>query len=165
MTWAAGGQARQRPLRLDPPPPRMAASERQRSGQSVCTPSSRRDLNAGIRTMETTSVTLGIPVGNVAEAGRWYERLFDSKTRLEPVDGILELEVQDDFWLQLFEEDGGSGHAVLRFGVRDVEAARMRLTELDIEVGEVERVEGEIAFFDFVDPWGNALSYYEVLAT
>lgn len=117
-----------------------------------------------MRSLETSSVTLGIPVGDLAEAGRWYQRLLDTTISLEPVEGILELEVRDGFWLQLFEDDGGSGHAVLRFGVRDVEAARTRLTDLGVEVGEVARVAGVIAFCDFVDPWGNALSFYEVLA-
>jgi catechol 2,3-dioxygenase-like lactoylglutathione lyase family enzyme len=114
--------------------------------------------------IETTSVTVGIPVGDLREAIRWYGRVLDTRPDIEPVEGVVELEVRDGFWLQLFEEGSGSGEAMIRFGVGDIDAARERLAGLGIEVGRVERVPGVIAFCDFSDPWGNRLSLYQVLS-
>ncbi len=114
--------------------------------------------------IETTSITVGIPVGDLDDATAWYGRLLEAEPDIKPVEGILESEVRDGFWLQLFEAEGGSGEAVVRFGVREIEAATGRLREVGIEVGEVERVEGVIAFCDFADPWGNVLSLYQILS-
>ena len=52
---------------------------------------------------------------------------------------------------------------VFRFGVEDIDEARRRLLGLGVAVAETERIEGVIAFCDFVDPDGNRLSLYEVL--
>jgi catechol 2,3-dioxygenase-like lactoylglutathione lyase family enzyme len=114
--------------------------------------------------IETTSITVGIPVGELEEATRWYARLLDAGPDIEPVEGIVEFEVRDGVWLQLFEGSGGSGESVIRLGVPDVDAARERLGGLGFEVGEVERVPGVIAFCDIADPWRNQLSLYQVLS-
>jgi hypothetical protein len=114
--------------------------------------------------IETTSVTIGMPVGRMDEAVNWYAELLDTGPDIEPVEGIVEFEVREGIWLQLFEGRGGSGKAVLGFGVRNVDAARERLVGMDIPVGEVERIPGVIAFCDLTDPWGNRLSLYQVLA-
>jgi hypothetical protein len=114
--------------------------------------------------IQTTSVTVGIPVGDLADATAWYGRLLEAEPDIEPVEGILEYEVRDGFWLQISEGERGSGEAVIRFGVRDIEAARGRLIEAGIEVGDVERIDGLIALLDFVDPWRNNLGFYQVLS-
>jgi hypothetical protein len=90
--------------------------------------------------------------------------LLDTGPDIEPVEGIVEFEVREGIWLQLFEGRGGSGKAVLGLGVRNVDAARERLVAMDIPVGEVERIPGVIASCDLTDPWGNRLSLYQVLA-
>jgi catechol 2,3-dioxygenase-like lactoylglutathione lyase family enzyme len=113
--------------------------------------------------IETTSITVGFLVSDLAEAIRWYTALLDAEPDLEPVEGIAEFEVREGFWLQLSEGSGGS-EAVLGLGVRNVDAARERLVGMGIPVGEVERIPGVIAFCDFTDPWGNGLSLYQVLA-
>jgi hypothetical protein len=114
--------------------------------------------------IETTSVTIGMPVGRMDEAIGWYRRLLGTGPDIEPVEGIVEFEVREGFWLQLSEGRGGSGGAVLSLGVRNVDAARERLVGMEIPVGEVERIPGVIAFCDLTDPWGNRLSLYQVLA-
>ncbi|HJV04616.1 MAG TPA: VOC family protein [Actinomycetota bacterium] len=113
--------------------------------------------------IETTSVTVGIPVADLEEAIRWYTRLLDAGSDIEPVEGVVEFEVRDGFWLQLFEGAGGSGEAVIRLGVLDIDAARERLVGIGLEVGEIERIPNVIAFCDLMDPWGNGLSLYQVL--
>lgn len=53
---------------------------------------------------------------------------------------------------------------MFRIGVEDIERERDRLLRLGVPVQEIERVESVIAFCDFVDPYGNSLSLYQVLA-
>ncbi len=68
--------------------------------------------------IDVTSVTVGIPVGDLRAAQRWYEAvLMVSEPDLEPVQGILEHEV-GGVWLQLSEADAAPGGTVLRIGCR-----------------------------------------------
>lgn len=107
----------------------------------------------------TTSVTVGLPVRDLDSARAWYERVLGKVADIEPVPGILEFEVHPGSWLQLHD-----GHqTVFRIGVKDLEAARDRLSTMGIDVGPIERVEDVIAFFEFADPDGNHLSLYQVL--
>jgi len=113
--------------------------------------------------IETTSMTVGIQVGDLEQAKAWYGRLLDATPDIEPVEGILEYEVHAGFWLQISRGDQSSGGSVVRFGVRDIESARKRLIDNGVVVGEIERIEGIIALLDLRDPWDNQLSFYQVL--
>ena len=111
-----------------------------------------------------TSMTIGLPVTDLAGASAWYARLLGRGTDLEPVAGVEEFEPVPGCWVQLFEGTPGEGcECVVRFGVADLQAARARLVGLGIPVGPIEQVEDVIAFCDFTDPWGNQLSLYQVL--
>lgn len=107
-------------------------------------------------------MTVGIPVRDVAAARAWYDQLFERRPNIEPVPNIAEYEV-GGMWVQLMGgEPPGTGW-VLRVGVRGLEAERARLAGLGVEVGAVQTVPGVVKYFDFRDPDGNALSWYEVL--
>jgi lactoylglutathione lyase len=114
--------------------------------------------------MRATSITVGVPVSDLDGAKRWYEQILGIGPGIEPVRGIHEYEVSKGCWLQLFEGEPSSSENVFRIGVEDVERERERLLSLGVPVQETERVEGVIAFCDFVDPDGNCLSLYQVLA-
>ena len=94
---------------------------------------------------------------------RWYERVLGVGPGIDPAPGIHEYEVTPGCWLQVFEGERGSSGHVFRIGVEDIEAERDRLLSLGSLVQQPERVEGVIAFCDFVDPDGNHLSLYQVL--
>jgi catechol 2,3-dioxygenase-like lactoylglutathione lyase family enzyme len=114
--------------------------------------------------MNVTSITVGIPVSDLRVAVRWYQRVLELDRGIEPAPGIREFEVSPGCWLQLFREAGASGSEhVFRVGVEDIDEARRRLLGLGVTVADTERIEGVIAFCDFVDPDGNRLSLYEVL--
>jgi len=115
--------------------------------------------------VQVTSVTVGQPVADLGAARRWYEAVLElGAPDLEPVDGVVEYDL-GAVWLQLGEaDDGRRGGTVLRVGVPDVHAERSRLLAMGIEVGEVQVVEGVVAFVDLEDPDGNPLSFYSVAA-
>jgi predicted enzyme related to lactoylglutathione lyase len=110
--------------------------------------------------MDTTSVTVGIPVRDLQSVRAWYERVLESSVDAEPTLGIAELEVHPGTWLQLMEDP--EERPVLRIGVPDIDAARERLIALGVEVTPIGGIEGVIRFCDFADPEGNPLSLYQV---
>ena len=110
------------------------------------------------------SVTVGVSVTNLDEATTWYKKIIGDKSVMQPIPTINEIEVVKEFWLQLIEVSNVKpGDSILRFGVTDLEIERIRLATIGIDIGEITRVEGVIAFCDFSDPYGNKLSIYQVL--
>lgn len=114
--------------------------------------------------LTVTGVTIGVPVKDLRAAQRWYEAVLDvDAPDLEPVQGVLEHQV-GGAWLQLSEAGDGPGGGTVRIGVPDVHEQRARLVGLGVEGGDVEVVDGVIAWWDFSDPDSNRLSLYTLLA-
>ena len=57
--------------------------------------------------MHPTSVTVGIPVGDLAAAIAWYDAVLDRRPAIEPAAGIVEYEFACT-WIQLM---GGQRNA------------------------------------------------------
>lgn len=115
--------------------------------------------------MLVQSVTVGLPVTDLERSVEWYRRTFElDDPDLEPAEGIVEFRV-GGIWLQLGRADSAVAGAatVVRFGVQDVAAERARLAGLGIPVGDLDRVDGILEYFDFTDPDGNRLSLYAEL--
>ncbi len=112
--------------------------------------------------VEISGVTVGLPVGDLDRAVRWYRRVLElSGPDLRPADGVVEFDI-GPVWLQLGEEPAARSGAqvVTRFGVADVARERNRLEQLGVAVGPLEHVPGAVDYFDFTDPDGNVLSMY-----
>jgi predicted enzyme related to lactoylglutathione lyase len=112
--------------------------------------------------VEVSSVTVGLPVGDLGQAVRWYQEVFGlGEPDFAPADGVLEFQV-GPVWLQLSAAPVAPSAAgtVTRFGVADAGAERTRLARLGVAVGPLEHVEGAVDYFDFTDPDGNRLSLY-----
>ena len=112
--------------------------------------------------MQAISVTIGIPVRDLARSRSWYERLLGKAPDLEVVPGIAEYLV-GGVWVQLMDGEPPGGSWTLRFGVADLDSERERLLGLGIELGDVQTVPGAIRYFTFRDPDGNLLSWYQEL--
>lgn len=116
--------------------------------------------------MDVTSVTVGLPVADLAAAVRWYRRVLElPEPDLEPADGVVEFAV-GPVWLQLGAEPTARSGAevVLRLGVADVGRERARLLALGLEVGPVQHVPGAVDHLEFDDPDGNRLSLYSLVS-
>ena len=110
------------------------------------------------------SVTIGIAVRDVKEAARWYKTLLGDVETMEPVPGTIELQLTENIWLQLddtgYLEVGGS---IIRLETKDIDAMHKIVKNLMPDVSDIELVEGVIRYFDFKDPAGNRLSYYQLI--
>lgn len=114
----------------------------------------------------SAEVTIGVPVANVERAVSWYRVVLgrDVET-LTPVEGIVELHVAEGAWLQLMPPEGAvpPSPTIVRFATEDIDADARRLADAGIDIGEVVRIPGVVAFAELTDPFGNAVGLYEVL--
>jgi predicted enzyme related to lactoylglutathione lyase len=115
-----------------------------------------------IEGMSGVSVTIGIPVRNLQAASIWYEQVLGQPHDIEPVPGIREWKVAGT-WIQLDEGAPAGGNWTLRTGVADLTAERHRLEAFGVTLSETHTIPGVISFFNFRDPDGNQLSYYQEL--
>lgn len=115
-------------------------------------------------TQAVQSVTIGIAVKNVNEAASWYKSLLGDVETMEPAPGMIELQLSDNTWLQL--DDTGDlqvGGSIIRLETHDIDAMHKKVKALKPDVGDIELVEGVVRYFDFEDPVGNRLSYYQLI--
>ncbi|RWZ51177.1 VOC family protein [Labedella phragmitis] len=114
--------------------------------------------------MKPTSVSVALPVRDLASAIAWYRRAFAiDEDPVSPAPGLAEFLV-GPIELQLSEEptDRSGAEITVRFGVTDAAAEHSRLSTLGMEVGELIHVPGVVDVFDFADPDGNVLSVYSL---
>jgi catechol 2,3-dioxygenase-like lactoylglutathione lyase family enzyme len=112
--------------------------------------------------MKIQSVTVGMPSGDLERSIAWYQRIFDlDRPDLEPVEGVVEFKL-GPIWLQLGRDTvtRSGAEVVVRFGIQDAAHEHARLASLGVLVGELQRVEDVIEYFNFHDPDGNLLSMY-----
>jgi lactoylglutathione lyase len=110
------------------------------------------------------SFTIGLPVTDLNTAIEWYQRLLGDLERINPAPGVWEFQIVPSGWLQLFEgEAGGPNLTIVRFESEDIEASRKLALSLGTDVTEIETVPDAVKYFEFRDPFGNRLSFYELL--
>lgn len=113
---------------------------------------------------DVTSLTVGIPVTDMTAAVAWYRTLLGAGEECEVAPGIMEFQLFSTGWLQLIQsEQGVPLGGVVRFGVGDIEKQHSRLQALGIQVQPIGTVPGVVCYFDFQDPFGNRLCFYEQL--
>jgi lactoylglutathione lyase len=109
--------------------------------------------------------TVGLPVTDLNGAVEWYRRLLGEVEEVNPAPGVWEFQIVPLGWLQLFESRiNERNQSVVRFESHDIDASRMLASSLSINVEQIETVPGAVRYFEFRDPFGNRLSFYELLA-
>jgi len=115
--------------------------------------------------MKISSVTVSLPVSNLTKAIDWYRQLLGELEEISPAEGIWEAFVTPSFTLQLFEMDAEEKSLkTIGFESGDIEASHKLASGLGVEVGDIETVPDTVSYFEFSDPFGNLLSFYQVLA-
>lgn len=109
--------------------------------------------------------TVGVPVTDLNSAVEWYRQLPGEVEKINPAPGVWEFQIVPSGWLQLFESKiNDPNQSVVRFESHDIEASRMLASTLSTTVDQIETVPGTVRYFEFRDPFGNRLSFYELLA-
>ncbi len=113
----------------------------------------------------TDMVTAEYHVTDIKAARLFYGRLLGRGPDFEASPSFVEWEVVPGYWLQLRETDKVHAAGPLRLRVDDIEAERQRLIDdLSVDVDDIKRVEGVVAFCTFHDPFGNPLGILQDLA-
>ena len=113
---------------------------------------------------QINSFTVGLPVTDLSTAIEWYRRLLGNVEEINPAPGVWEFRIVPSGWLQLFEgKASGPNRAIVRFESADIEASRELALSLGTDVTEIETVPEAVKYFEFRDPFGNQLSFYELL--
>ena len=111
------------------------------------------------------SFTVGLPVTELKRAVEWYRQLLGEVEEVNPAPGVWEFQIVPSGWLQLFKSElNNPNPAVVRFESSDIEASRMQALTIRTDVGEIKTVPEAVRYFEFRDPFGNRLSFYELLA-
>ena len=115
---------------------------------------------------EIASVIVSIPVTNLNQAIDWYRQLLGEREEITPTEGIWEIVVTPSFTLQLFELDAEeSSSKSLGFETTDIKFSHKLAVDLGANVGDIETVPDAVHYFEFSDPFGNLLSFYQPLDT
>ncbi len=114
---------------------------------------------------KVNSVTVGLPVTDLSRATEWYRLLLGKLEEANPMDGIWEIRVTSSFWLQLFEIDiEESSLKSVNFETDNIENSHKLVLSLGVEAGQIETVPEAVQYFEFSDPFGNLLSFYQSLS-
>lgn len=112
------------------------------------------------------TITVGMGVKDVTAATEWYKKLLGDVEMMEPAPGTKELRLTESTWLQLDDTgylEVGGGSTIIRFSTDDIEATHETVKRLASNVDDIETVVGVLRYFDFKDPDGNRLSYYQLM--
>ncbi|WP_462249595.1 VOC family protein [Ekhidna sp.] len=109
-----------------------------------------------------SSSTFSFPVSNLEASTEWYSDLLSNTNAISPAEGVVEFELNEKTWLQLFEGESSTNTAILRLEVNDIQSEHKRLKILGISPTNIELVPGVVSYFDFKDPDGNQLSFYTI---
>ena len=115
--------------------------------------------------VDVETLTVGIPVDDLAQGVEWYRRLLPEKPESDPGPGVHEFELRPGLWLQLLDtETQPRSESIVRIGVADVEHEHARAVGLGVDVSRILTVPGVVRHFEFRDPRGNRMGFYEIIA-
>jgi len=114
------------------------------------------------------ALTCSLKVTDLERSKKWYQEILGFKF-LYQVDEIGWCELSTpvarvNVGLSQVEKAGGSGGAILTFGVKNADAARQKLEKKDVRFdGPTMTIEGMVKLATFYDPDENALMLFEDL--
>jgi hypothetical protein len=115
--------------------------------------------------LKVLGVTNQVKVTNFSDGRDWYVKLLGRDPDFMGADNFHEWEIVPGSWLQVAEGNPQTGNGPIRFGVTDIKKERERvMQDLNIEVSEIEAIDGIAAWVNFNDPFGNKLGLYQDLA-
>jgi glyoxylase I family protein len=108
--------------------------------------------------MEIQHVLAVAPVTDLAAARSWYERLFGAEPTNTPMPTLVEWQVTDSGWVQLFTDPERAGTAAINLAVADLDAAVEELGRRGLAPGEVLTASKGVRLCPLTDPDGNTVT-------
>ena len=118
-------------------------------------------VGLGQEKISYASSTFCFSVSDLNASIDWYGSLLGNVEKLTPAEGVVEFQLNATTWLQLFEGPTSTG-AILRLEVSKIDQQHQRIQQLGVSATPIEVVPGVVSYFDFKDPDGNLLSFYQL---
>jgi glyoxylase I family protein len=99
-----------------------------------------------------------VPVSDIEDAKRWYERLLGSSPTNHPMPSLYEWRITGTGWVQVFADPERAGRSALNLAVDDLEAAISDLTGRGLAPGEIQAADKGVRLSALTDPDGNAVN-------
>jgi catechol 2,3-dioxygenase-like lactoylglutathione lyase family enzyme len=99
-----------------------------------------------------------VAVTDLDRSRDWYEKLLGRAPDNEPMPNLVEWQVRDGAWLQVFVEAEHAGSSMVNLAVDDLTAARADLADRGLEPGETQEASKGVELSTLHDPDGNAIT-------
>jgi len=99
-----------------------------------------------------------VPVSDVRVARQWYERLWGRAPDNTPMETLVEWQIVEKGWVQVFLDPERAGFALLNFAVDDLSRHVAELTERGFFPSEIETVTKGVQLSSVTDPDGNRIT-------
>jgi predicted enzyme related to lactoylglutathione lyase len=111
--------------------------------------------------MDITCVLMVAPVEDMESATAWYQQLLGRPADTRPMPSLADWHLTASGWLQVFQDAGRSGSALLNLEVPDLDETLARLAERGLTAGPVRTGDGRTRFATLKDPDGNQVTLLE----
>ena len=99
-----------------------------------------------------------VPVSDIATARSWYERLFGGSPTNAPMDSLVEWQVTESGWVQVFLDRGRAGSGLLNLAVDDLKEHISLLVGRGLEPSAVKAASNGVQLSALDDPDGNRIT-------
>lgn len=99
-----------------------------------------------------------VAVSDLDTASRWYAELFARKPDNNPMPSLVEWQVADHAWVQVFVDADRAGKGLLNFAVSDLVAEVAALTARGLAPGAIVDANKGVQTCELTDPDGNTIS-------
>jgi len=108
--------------------------------------------------MEIQHVLAVAPVTDLAVARSWYQRLFGAEATNNPMPTLVEWQVTDSGWVQVFTDAERAGTAAVNLAVADLDAAVEELRGRGLATGDILTADKGVRLCSLTDPDGNTVT-------
>ncbi len=111
------------------------------------------------QSMTIEHVLAVVPVADIAASAAWYEQLFGSAPKNRPMPKLVEWQVTESGWVQVFEDRDRAGRSFVNFAVEDLETHLDNLKSRGLSPGSIQDATKGVRIASIDDPDGNTVTF------
>jgi catechol 2,3-dioxygenase-like lactoylglutathione lyase family enzyme len=108
--------------------------------------------------MSIQHLLAAVAVTDLDRSRDWYEKLLGRAPDNEPMPNLVEWQVLEGAWVQVFIEAEHAGSSMVNLAVEDLAAAKADLADRGLEPGETQEANKGVELSTMRDPDGNAVT-------
>ena len=109
--------------------------------------------------MSIDHVLAVVPVSELEISNRWYTSLFGRAADNNPMPTLVEWQVLQGAWVQVFTDTERAGTGLLNFAVDDLENHLVELTSRGLDPGQIVEANKGVRLSSITDPDGNTIRF------